>query len=68
MKNAKNLNISIELIILNNENIICVFIKKKFINKSAKNVVQYVLERKKNKEIMKIYHLNILLMVIIYDS
>ncbi len=43
-----------------------IFIGKRFVNVSAKNTAQFILEKRENVEIMKIYHLNALLMVIIY--
>ena len=45
---------------------ILVFIEKKFVNILAKSTIQFVLEKKENIRIIKIYHFNALPIVKIY--
>lgn len=63
---AKNFNNVVEPTILKIDNMIFIFIKKKFVNMSIKSIVKFVLEKRKNLKIKKIYYLNVLLMLIIY--
>lgn len=66
MIHIKDLDTTINLIVLKIDNVILLFIKKKFINMSIKNTTQYVLKKRENMAIVKTYHLNTLLIIIIY--
>lgn len=66
MTHAKDLNNAVQPIVLKINNVMLVFIRKKFVYMSAKNIAQYMLEKKENVEIVKTYHLNALLIMIIY--
>lgn len=57
---------AIQLTVLKIDNVILVLIRRRFVNVSAKNSVQFVLGKKETVGIIKIYHLNTLLIVIIY--
>lgn len=63
---TKNFNNIVQPIVLKIDNVMFLFIKRKFINMLAKNTAKYILEKKKNIGIMKTYYLNILPIVIIY--
>ena len=62
---AKDLDNAVQPIDLKIDNVMLVFIGK-FVNVAAKKTAQCMLEKKENMGIVKTYHLNALLMVIIY--
>ena len=63
---AKDLDNAVKPIVLKIDNVILLFIERKFVNVSAKNTAQCVLEKRENVGIVKTYHLNALVMIIIY--
>ncbi len=66
MIQIKDFNNAVQPTVQKIDNMILMFIRKKFVNVSAKNTAQCILEKRENVGIMKTYHLYILLMVIIY--
>lgn len=66
MTYTKDFNNAVLSTILKIDNVILVFIEKRFVNMLVKNTTQFEFRKRENIEIVKIYHLNILLIVIIY--
>ena len=66
MTHVKDLDNAVQPIVLKIDDVMLLFIRRKFVNMSAKDTTQCVLEKRENVGIVKIYHLNTLLMVIIY--
>lgn len=66
MIHIKYLNNTILPITLKVNNIILIFIKRRFVNILAKKTRGFVLKKKENIGIIKIYYQNVLLLVIIY--
>lgn len=66
MTHVKDFNNLVLPLVLKIDNVMLVFIGKRFFNVLSKNIMQFMLEKRENVEIVKINHLNILLMIIIY--